>query len=104
MMILLSLPCVLGFNVWSGFPCVRRELQATTSRTSSCQQHLAAAAQFAGLPAVRRTSAAVRGWKNFKEAGKGGGFKVKDNIRFMQAISLRLSLYIILHSAWDKFF
>lgn len=51
LMILLSLPCVLSFNVWSGFQPVRRRLERARPRGLPRVQHLAAA-RFAGLPAV----------------------------------------------------
>ena len=73
LMILLSLPCVLGFNVWSGFqPFGAGCERAQTSRTSSCPT--------SGCRSVRWftcCSAPARcgwGWKNFKEeANEGGG-------------------------------
>lgn len=81
LMILLSLPCVLGFNVWSGFQpfgAGSNVLDLEDFLVSNIWLPLGSLFYL-----LFCTSRYGWGWKNFKEeANEGGGFKVKDNIRF----------------------
>ena len=97
-MILLSLPCVLGFNVWSGFQpfgAGSNVLDLEDFLVSNIWLPLGSLVYL-----LFCTSRCGWGWKNFKEeANEGGGLKVKDNIRFYVSYILRLSCSSSLHSA-----
>lgn len=104
LMILLSLPCVLGFNVWSGFQpfgAGSNVLDLEDFLVSNIWLPLGSLFYL-----LFCTSRYGWGWKNFKEeANEGGGFKVKDNIRFYVSYILPIIVLIIFAlGIKDKFF
>ena len=104
LMILLSLPCVLGFNVWSGFQpfgAGSNVLDLEDFLVSNIWLPLGSLVYL-----LFCTSRYGWGWKNFKEeANEGGGFKVKDNIRFYVSYILPIIVLIIFAlGIKDKFF
>ena len=104
LMILLSLPCVLGFNVWSGFQpfgAGSNVLDLEDFLVSNIWLPLGSLVYL-----LFCTSRCGWGWKNFKEeANEGGGLKVKDNIRFYVSYILPIIVLIIFAlGIKDKFF
>lgn len=101
-LILLSLPCVLGFNVWSGFTTPVGNIQDLEDFVVS--NNLLPLGSLVYL--LFCTSRCGWGWKNFKEeANEGGGLKVKDNIRFYVSYILPIIVLIIFAlGIKDKFF
>ena len=104
LMILLSLPCVLGFNVWSGFQpfgAGSNVLDLEDFLVSNIWLPLGSLVYL-----LFCTSRCGWGWKNFKEeANEGGGLKVKDNIRFYVSYILPVIVLIIFAlGIKDKFF
>ena len=103
LMILLSLPCVLGFNVWSGFQpfgAGSNVLDLEDFLVSNIWLPLGSLVYL-----LFCTSRCGWGWKNFKEeANEGGGLKVKDNIRFYVSYILPLIvLFIFVQGYISKF-
>lgn len=104
LMILLSLPCVLGFNVWSGFQpfgAGSNVLDLEDFLVSNIWLPLGSLVYL-----LFCTSRCGWGWKNFKEeANEGGGMKIKDNIRFYVSYILPIIVLIIFAlGIKDKFF
>ena len=104
LMILLSLPCVLGFNVWSGFQpfgAGSNVLDLEDFLVSNIWLPLGSLVYL-----LFCTSRCGSGWKNFEEeANEGGGLKVKDNIRFYVSYILPIIVLIIFAlGIKDKFF
>ena len=104
LMILLSLPCVLGFNVWSGFQPFgpgSNVLDLEDFLVSNLWLPLGSLVYL-----LFCTSRYGWGWKNFQnEANDGGGIKVRDGIRFYVSYILRLIVLVIfVLGIKDKFF
>lgn len=104
LMILLSLPCVLGFNVWSGFQPFgpgSNVLDLEDFLVSNLWLPLGSLVYL-----LFCTSRYGWGWKNFqKEANDGGGIKVRDGIRFYVSYILPLIVLVIfVLGIKDKFF
>lgn len=94
LIILLSLPCVLGFNVWSGFQPFGEGtgvLDLEDFLVSNIWLPLGSLVYL-----MFCTSRYGWGWKNFKEeANEGGGLKVKDGMRFYVSYILPLIVLVI---------
>ena len=94
LMILLSLPCVLGFNVWSGFQPFgpgSNVLDLEDFLVSNLWLPLGSLVYL-----LFCTSRYGWGWKNFQnEANDGGGIKVRDGIRFYVSYILPLIVLVI---------
>ena len=104
LMILLSLPCVLGFNVWSGFQPFgpgSNVLDLEDFLVSNLWLPLGSLVYL-----LFCTSRYGWGWKNFQnEANEGGGIKVCDGIRFYVSYILPLIVLVIfVLGIRDKFF
>ena len=104
LMILLSLPCVLGFNVWSGFQPFgpgSNVLDLEDFLVSNLWLPLGSLVYL-----LFCTSRYGWGWKNFQnEANDGGGIKVRDGIRFYVSYILPLIMLVIfVLGIKDKFF
>ena len=104
LMILLSLPCVLGFNVWSGFQPFgpgSNVLDLEDFLVSNLWLPLGSLVYL-----LFCTSRYGWGWKNFQnEANEGGGIKVRDGIRFYVSYILPLIVLVIfVLGIKDKFF
>ena len=104
LMILLSLPCVLGFNVWSGF-----QPFGPGSNVLDLEDFLVANLWLPLGSLVYLLFCTSRygwGWKNFQnEANDGGGIKVRDGIRFYVSYILPLIVLVIfVLGIRDKFF
>ena len=104
LMILLSLPCVLGFNVWSGFQPFgpgSNVLDLEDFLVSNLWLPLGSL-----IYLLFCTSRYGWGWKNFQnEANDGGGIKVRDGIRFYVSYILPLIVLVIfVLGIKDKFF
>ena len=104
LMILLSLPCVLGFNVWSGFQPFgpgSNVLDLEDFLVSNLWLPLGSLVYL-----LFCTSRYGWGWKNFQnEANDGGGIKVRDGIRFYVSYILPLIVLVIfMLGIRDKFF
>ena len=104
LMILLSLPCVLGFNVWSGFQPFgpgTNVLDLEDFLVSNLWLPLGSLVYL-----LFCTSRYGWGWKNFQnEANDGGGIKVRDGIRFYVSYILPLIVLVIfVLGIRDKFF
>ena len=104
LMILLSLPCVLGFNVWSGF-----QPFGPGSNVLDLEDFLVSNLWLPLGSLVYLLFCASRygwGWKNFQnEANDGGGIKVRDGIRFYVSYILPLIVLVIfVLGIRDKFF
>lgn len=104
LMILLSLPCVLGFNVWSGFQPFgpgSNVLDLEDFLVSNLWLPLGSLVYL-----LFCTSRYGWGWKNFQnEANEGGGIKVRDGIRFYVSYILPLIVLVIfVLGIRDKFF
>ena len=104
LMILLSLPCVLGFNVWSGFQPFgpgSNVLDLEDFLVSNLWLPLGSLVYL-----MFCTSRYGWGWKNFQnEANDGGGIKVLDGIRFYVSYILPLIVLVIfVLGIKDKFF
>ena len=104
LMILLSLPCVLGFNVWSGFQPFgpgSNVLDLEDFLVSNLWLPLGSLVYL-----MFCTSRYGWGWKNFQnEANDGGGIKVRDGIRFYVSYILPLIVLVIfVLGIKDKFF
>lgn len=104
LMILLSLPCVLGFNVWSGFQPFgpgSNVLDLEDFLVSNLWLPLGSLVYL-----MFCTSRYGWGWKNFQnEANDGGGIKVRDGIRFYVSYILPLIVLVIfVLGIRDKFF
>ena len=104
LMILLSMPCVLGFNVWSGFQPFgpgSNVLDLEDFLVSNLWLPLGSLVYL-----LFCTSRYVWGWKNFQnEANDGGGIKVRDGIRFYVSYILPLIVLVIfVLGIKDKFF
>ena len=104
LMILLSLPCVLGFNVWSGFQPFgpgSNVLDLEDFLVSNLWLTLGSLVYL-----LFCTSRYGWGWKNFQnEANDGGGIKVRDGIRFYVSYILPLIVLVIfVLGIRDKFF
>ena len=104
LMILLSLPCVLGFNVWSGFQPFgpgSNVLDLEDFLVSNLWLPLGSLVYL-----LFCTSRYGWGWKNFQnEANDGGGIKVRDGIRFYVSYILPLIVLVIfVLGIKDKFF
>ena len=98
-----SIPCVLGFNVWSDLTIIggRGVLDSEDFLVSNLLLPLGSLVYL-----LFCTSRCGWGWKNFKEeANEGGGLKVKDNIRFYVSYILPIIVLIIFAlGIKDKFF
>lgn len=104
LMIVLSLPCVLGYNVWSGF-----QPFGDGSAVLDLEDFLVSNIWLPLGSLVYLLFCTTRygwGWKNFKEeANEGGGLKVRDGIRFYVSYILPLIVLIIfVLGIKDKFF
>lgn len=104
LMILLSLPCVLGFNVWSGF-----QPFGSGSNVLDLEDFLVSNLWLPLGSLVYLLFCTSRygwGWKNFQnEANDGGGIKVRDGIRFYVSYILPLIVLVIfVLGIRDKFF
>ena len=104
LMILLSMPCVLGFNVWSGFQPFgpgSNVLDLEDFLVSNLWLPLGSLVYL-----LFCTSRYGWGWKNFQnEANDGGGIKVRDGIRFYVSYILPLIVLVIfVLGIRDKFF
>ena len=104
LMILLSMPCVLGFNVWSGFQpfgAGSNVLDLEDFLVSNIWLPLGSLVYL-----LFCTSRYGWGWKNFQnEANDGGGIKVRDGIRFYVSYILPLIVLVIfVLGIKDKFF
>ena len=104
LMILLSLPCVLGYNVWSGF-----QPFGEGSALLDLEDFLVSNIWLPLGSLVYLLFCTTRygwGWKNFKEeANEGGGMKVRDGIRFYVSYILPLIVIVIfVLGIKDKFF
>ena len=104
LMILLSMPCVLGFNVWSGFQPFgpgSNVLDLEDFLVSNLWLPLGSLVYL-----LFCTSCYGWGWKNFQnEANEGGGIKVRDGIRFYVSYILPLIVLVIfVLGIKDKFF
>ena len=104
LMILLSLPCVLGFNVWSGFQPFgpgSNVLDLEDFLVSNLWLPLGSLVYL-----LFCTSRYGWGWKNFQnEANDGGGIKVRDGIRLYVSYILPLIVLVIfVLGIRDKFF
>lgn len=104
LMILLSLPCVLGYNVWSGF-----QPFGEGSAVLDLEDFLVSNIWLPLGSLVYLLFCTTRygwGWKNFKEeANEGGGMKVRDGIRFYVSYILPLIVVVIfVLGIKDKFF
>ena len=104
LMIVLSMPCVLGFNVWSGFQpfgAGSNVLDLEDFLVSNLWLPLGSLVYL-----LFCTSRYGWGWKNFKEeANEGGGLKVRDGIRFYVSYILPIIVLVIfVLGIKDKFF
>ena len=104
LMILLSMPCVLGFNVWSGFQPFgpgSNVLDLEDFLVSNLWLPLGSLVYL-----LFCTSRYGWGWKNFQnEANDGGGIKERDVIRFYVSYILPLIVLVIfVLGIKDKFF
>ncbi len=94
LIILLSLPCVLGYNIWSGFQPFGEGtavLDLEDFLVSNIWLPLGSI-----IYLLFCTSRYGWGWKNFKEeANEGGGFKVRDGIRVYVGYILPLIVLVI---------
>ena len=104
LMILLSLPCVLGFNVWSGFQPFgpgSNVLDLEDFLVSNLWLPLGSLVYL-----LFCTSRYGWGWEKFKaEANEGGGLKVRDGIRFYVSYILPIIVLVIfVLGIKDKFF
>lgn len=104
LMILLSLPCVLGYNVWSDF-----QPFGEGSAVLDLEDFLVSNIWLPLGSLVYLLFCTTRygwGWKNFKEeANEGGGMKVRDGIRFYVSYILPLIVLVIfVLGIKDKFF
>ena len=104
LMIVLSMPCVLGFNVWSGFQPFgpgSNVLDLEDFLVSNLWLPLGSLVYL-----LFCTSRYGWGWKNFQnEANDGGGIKVRDGIRFYVSYILPLIVLVIfVLGIKDKFF
>ena len=104
LMSLLSLPCDLGFNVWSGFQPFgpgSNVLDLEDFLVSNLWLPLGSLVYL-----LFCTSRYGWGWKNFQnEANDGGGIKVRDGIRFYVSYILPLIVLVIfVLGIRDKFF
>nr|WP_297283132.1 sodium-dependent transporter [uncultured Agathobaculum sp.] len=104
LIILLSLPCVLGYNVWSGF-----QPFGEGSAVLDLEDFLVSNIWLPLGSLVYLLFCTTRygwGWKNFKEeANEGGGLKVRDGIRFYVSYILPLIVLVIfVLGIKDKFF
>ena len=104
LIILLSLPCVLGYNVWSGF-----QPFGEGSAILDLEDFLVSNIWLPLGSLVYLLFCTTRygwGWKNFKEeANEGGGLKIRDWMRFYVSYILPLiviALFVI--GIKDKFF
>lgn len=104
LMIVLSLPCVLGYNIWSGF-----QPFGEGSAVLDLEDFLVSNIWLPLGSLVYLLFCTTRygwGWKNFKEeANEGGGMKVRDGIRFYVSYILPLIVLVIfILGIKDKFF
>ena len=104
LVILLSLPCALGYNVWSSFQPFGEGsavLDLEDFLVSNIWLPLGSLVYL-----LFCTSRYGWGWKNFKEeANEGGGLKVHDGIRFYVSYILPvIVLVIFVLGIKDKFF
>lgn len=104
LMILLSLPCVLGYNLWSGFMPFgdgSAVLDLEDFLVSNLWLPLGSL-----IYLLFCTSRYGWGWKNFKdEANQGRGLKVKDGMRIYVTYILPIVVLIIFAlGIKDKFF
>ena len=104
LVILLSLPCALGYNVWSSFQPLgdgSAVLDLEDFLVSNIWLPLGSLVYL-----LFCTSRYGWGWKNFKEeANEGGGLKVHDGIRFYVSYILPvIVLVIFVLGIKDKFF
>lgn len=94
LIILLSLPCVLGYNIWSGFQPFGEGtavLDLEDFLVSNIWLPLGSI-----IYLLFCTSRYGWGWKNFKEeANEGGGLKVRDGIRVYVSYILPLIVLVI---------
>lgn len=94
LIILLSLPCVLGYNVWSGV-----QPFGEGSAVLDLEDFLVSNIWLPLGSLVYLLFCTTRygwGWKNFKEeANEGGGLKVRDGIRFYVSYILPLIVLVI---------
>lgn len=104
LMILLSLPCVLGYNLWSGFAPFGGDstvLDLEDFLVSNIWLPLGSLVYL-----LFCTSRYGWGWKNFtEEANEGGGMKVRGGMRFYVTYILPLIvIFIFVWGIWEKFF
>ncbi len=104
LMIVLSMPCVLGFNLWSGFDPFgggSNVLDLEDFLVSNIWLPIGSL-----IYLLFCTSRRGWGWQNFKEeANAGRGLKVRDGMRFYVSYILPVIVMIIfVLGIWDKFF
>lgn len=104
LMILLSLPCVLGFNRWSGFMPFGDGSNIMDLEDFLVSNLLLPLGSLVYL--LFCTSRYGWGWKNFKEeANEGGGIKVRDWMRVYVSYILPIIVLVIFAlGIKDKFF
>ena len=94
LIIALSLPCVLGFNVWSGFQPFEPGTVVLDLEDFLVSNIWLPIGSLIYL--LFCTSRYGWGWKNFKEeANEGGGLKVKDGMRIYVSYILPVIVVII---------
>ena len=94
LIILLSLPCVLGYNIWSGFQPFGEGTAVLDLEDFLVSNIWLPWGSIIYL--LFCTSRYGWGWKNFKEeANEGGGFKVRDGIRVYVSYILPLIVLVI---------
>ncbi len=102
--IVLSLPCVLGFNLWSGFSPMGAGTNVLDFEEPPRKQQPPPPGQ-PDLPSVLHQPHRMRGWKNFcKEANTGAGIKFPKWARIYVSYILPLVvLFIFVQGYWSLF-
>ncbi len=103
LMVLLSLPCVLGYNLWSGFTPFGEGSAVLDLEDFLLSNIILPAGSLLYLLFCTRSSG--WGWKNFmEEANEGGGMKIKNGIRFYCTYILpAVIVFIFIWGIVDKF-
>ena len=104
LIILLSLPCVFGFNIWSDFQPLGKGSGVLDLEDFLVSNNILPLGSLVYL--VFCTSRYGWGWKNFiREANTGNGIRFPHAIRFYATWILPLIvLYIFVAGYWAKFF
>jgi NSS family neurotransmitter:Na+ symporter len=100
----LSMPCVLGFNVWSGFMPFGKGSGVLDLEDFLVSNLLLPLGSLVYL--LFCVSKRGWGWKNFKaEANTGKGFKMQEWMRvYLSYILPLMILFIFGYGIYDKFF